>query len=187
MSKLLLKRDDQSESHPHPDQVDVGELVINSVTGKLYSKLIDGSIVEWFSQKVCFDTVPTIRFSYGSVAIIDSLDTFCCAGDMFAVEILELKIAPKEYSFEFTELTDNTSNDKIVLSSPQYSTYPSAANSEILLRKALVPIKLSITKPNNISIFKFTVLSEGRKLVEKLLTIRCYEQACSSSLVSLES
>lgn len=180
MSKLLLKRDDQSESYPHPDQVDVGELVMNSVTGKLYSKLVDGSIVEWHSQKVCFDTVPIIGFSYGNTPVVDSLNTFCCAGDMFTVNVSELKIPPKEYTFEFTELTENTSIGSIIISPPQYSLYSSLTEPTVTLRKALIPINLTIGQTNNISIFKFTVLSEGRKLIEKLLTIKCYEQSCSS-------
>jgi hypothetical protein len=180
MSKLLLKRDDKSESHPHPDQVDVGELVINAVTGKLYSKLVDGSIIEWHSQKVCFDTVPTINFSYSNSPVTDNLNTFCCAGDMFTVEVSELKVPPKEYDFEFVELTENTSLNNIILSPPQYTSYVSQSDPTVTLRKALIPINLTISKPNNISIFKFTVLSEGRKLIEKLLTIKCYEQACSA-------
>ena len=60
--KLLLKRDDQTESAPHADQLDVGELAINTSTGKLYSKLTNGSVVEWISQKVCFEPVPVIVF-----------------------------------------------------------------------------------------------------------------------------
>lgn len=181
MSKLLLKRDDQSESHPHPDQVDVGELVMNSVTGKLYTKLVDGSMVEWYSQKVCFDTVPVIGFSYSNTPVIDSLNTFCCAGDIFTVDVSELKIPPKEYAFEFTELTENTSAGSIIISPPQYTLYTSTTAPTVTLRKALIPINITIGQTNNISIFKFTVLSEGRKLIEKLLTIKCYEQSCFSA------
>jgi hypothetical protein len=137
--------------------------------------------VEWHSQKVCFDTVPIIDFFYGNTPVIDSLNTFCCAGDMFNVNISELKVSPKEYSFEFTELTENTSSGSIIISPPQYILYASTTEPTATLRKALVPINLTIGQTNNISIFKFTVLSEGRKLIEKLLTIKCYEQSCSSS------
>jgi hypothetical protein len=100
---------------------------------------------------------------------------------MFTIEISELKTLPKEYTFEFTELTENTSTGSIILSPPQYSLYSSATEPTVTLRKALIPINLTIGQANNISIFKFTVLSEGRKLIEKLLTIKCYEQACSSA------
>jgi hypothetical protein len=182
--KLLLKRDDTSESYPHPDQIDVGELVINSVTGKLYTKLTDGSIVEWISQKVCFDPVPEVSFVYGGRPIVDILSDFCCAGDMFFVEITRLKQAPQNYTFEFVELTTNTSIENITISPAQYTNYSIIENNEsINLRKATVPISLSINNTNNISIFKFTLLSDSRKLIEKLITIKCYEQSCSSSSI----
>jgi hypothetical protein len=180
--RLLIKRDDTSLSYPHPDQLEVGELVMNSVTGKLYSKLVDGSIVQWFSEKVCFDPVPDLLFYYGSTPVIDSLDTFCCAGDLLIAEITNLKPEPKNYTFTFTELTSNTSPTNIVISPTQYSIYNQTQNdSTITLRKAIVPINLSIDQSNNISIFKFTVLSDNLKLIEKLISIKCYEQACASS------
>lgn len=64
--EIIIKRDDQTESAPHADQLDVGELAINTSTGKLYSKLTNGSVVEWISQKVCFEPVPVIGFSHNS-------------------------------------------------------------------------------------------------------------------------
>lgn len=182
--KLLLKRDDTSESHPHPDQLDVGELVINSVTGKIYTKLIDGSVVEWISQKVCFDPVPELSFSYGNAQVTDTLNTFCCAGDMLLVEVVGLKPSPKNYSFEFVELTTNTLPNSITISPAQYNNYTTNNNGETInLRKATVPISISINNTNNISIFKCTLLSDNRKLIEKLITIKCYEQACSASSI----
>lgn len=183
MSKLLLKRDETSESHPHPDQLEIGELVMNSVTGKLYSKLSDGTIVEWTSQKVCFDTVPTISFSHSSGPVIDTLNNFCCSGDILTIDVTELKLEPKVYTFEFIELTENTSNPNINIAPPQYSIYQKVISSTktIQLRKATIPINIIIDQINNISIFKFTVLSDGKKLIEKLITIKCYEQACSVS------
>ena len=74
--KLFLKRDNTTDSHPHPDQLEIGELVMNSVTGKLYTKLIDGSIVEFMSQKVCFDVAPTLEYYYNNAIIVDSLNGF---------------------------------------------------------------------------------------------------------------
>lgn len=180
--KLLLKRDDSGESHPHPDQLEVGEVVINSVTGKIYSKLVDGSIVEWSSQKVCFDPIPELSFYYENAQINDTLNSFCCGGDIIVTKIDSLKIEPKEYSFEFTELTTNTIPSNIVLSPVQYENYSTTQNNQtVSLRRAIIPINLSIIKTNNISIFKFTILSDGRKLTEKLLTIKCFEQACTGA------
>ena len=67
--KLLLKRDITEEGFPAQDQIDVGELVINSVTGRLYTKLVDGSVVEFISQKICFDPIPEILFFYENNSI----------------------------------------------------------------------------------------------------------------------
>jgi len=179
---LLLKRDETGTGYPHPSQISVGELQINSVTGKLYTKLVDGSIVEFSSQKVCFDPTPEVSFYYNNIQVVDNINSFCCLGDILVVEIKNLKLEPAEYSFELVELTTNTSQDNIVLSETQYSIYTTIINQQsVSLRKANIPINLSITQSNNISIFKFTVLSAGNKLLEKLITIKCYEGSCSGS------
>lgn len=179
---LLLKRDDTSTGHPHPSQIEVGELVMNSVTGKLYSKLVDGSIVEWSSQKVCFDPAPEIIFYYNNIAVVDSINSFCCLGDILVIELDSLKPDPADYTFEFTELTTNTTQNNIILSQPQYTTYSKTVNSQtVSLRKATIPINLSITQSGNISIFKFTVLLSNSKVLEKLITIKCFEGSCTST------
>lgn len=177
--KLFLKRDNTSESHPHPDQLEVGELVMNTVTGKLYTKLTDGSIVEFTSQKVCFDVSPVLSYYYNNSLIVDSLSGFCCAGDMLVVQVDGLRPSPAEYVFEFVELTSNTTQQNISLSPPQFTAYTESRNDETInLRRAIIPINLSIDNTNNISIFKFIVSSNGRKLVEKLINIKCFEENC---------
>lgn len=177
--KLFLKRDDSGEGFPDASQIEVGELVMNSVTGKLYTKLVDGSIVEWISQKVCYSVAPSIKYLYNNVEIIDSLNNFCCAGDILLVEVSSLRPEPAQYVFELIELTENTEQQKIVLSPPQYSNYTETNETETIpLRKAIIPVNLSIDNTNNISIFKFIVSSGGRKLIEKLLNIKCFEENC---------
>lgn len=177
--KLFLKRDNTSEGHPHPDQLEVGELVMNSVTGRLYSKLTDGSIVEWVSQKVCFDVAPTISYYYDNNLVLDSINGFCCAGDILVAEIRGLKPAPAEYVFELVELTSNTLLSNIRLSPAQFVSYTETKDDETInLRQATVPINLSINNTNNISIFKFIVSLDGRKLIEKLINIKCFEEGC---------
>ena len=184
--KLKLKRDEESTSHPHVDQLEVGELVMNSVTGKLYSRLVDGTLVEWVSQNVCFDVAPIITFSHGVNSNVNSTSNFCCAGDLLVATITGLRPENNvEYIYEFVELTENTSLNNIQVASPQYSLYeetnPDNQEEKISYRKAVVPINLSITNTSNISIFKFTVLSsENKKLVEKLITIKCYEYECNA-------
>jgi len=188
--KLLLKRDETGSAYPAADQVSIGELVINSVTGRLYTKLVDGSIVEFTSQRICFDPVPTINMFYeNSLVVSDNIDKFCCAGAILTFDVLDLKTSPHEYGFELVELTNNSMPQDIQIQTPQYSDYtitiPANSNGgnstpQIRsVRKAKVLINLSIANnQNNISIFKFTVLSitDGNKrLVEKIITIKCQE------------
>lgn len=179
--KLLLKRDENGNGFPSPDQVLIGELVINSVTGRLYSKLTDGSIVEWIAQKICFDPIPDISFAYESVTITnDIIEGFCCTGGILEFEISKLKPSPYNYSFELIELTNNTIPTDISIQMPKYSDYtipnPTKTNETMPVRKAIVPVNLSISNSQqNISIFKFVVnsMTDNKKLIEKIITIKC--------------
>lgn len=173
--KLLLKRDNTSAGFPSSNQVDVGELVINSTTGKLYSKLEDGSIIEWIGQKICFEPVPTLKVYYGSIEIInDNINDFCCLGSIIEFEIDKLKPAPAKYSFELLELTSNTTPQNIQIQTPIYTLYNEQESS---FRKALVPVNLSILIDNQpISIFKFIINDDSvvsKKIIEKIITIKC--------------
>lgn len=176
--RLLIKRDETSNGFPAPDQLEVGELVINSKTGKLYSKLIDGSIIEWIGQKICFEPIPTISFSYNNESI-SNIENFCCAGDNIIVTVDKLKVEPFEYIFSFIELTQNSSPELINIADPQYSTYTETIdNVSTTIRKAIVPINLSTksTSYNNINIFKFIVYdSNNNILAEQILTFKCVE------------
>lgn len=184
MSILLFKRDELGTGHPAPEQVSVGELIINSVTGKIYTKLVDGSVVEFIGQKICFDPTPTISLLYqGAVISNDTVDKFCCAGAILEFEVKQMKPAPAQYIFEMTELTNNSLAQDIQIQTPQYSTYtekvpakdPKTPETTVEYRQALVPVNLSINNVNNISLFKFTVSLDNKKLIEKIVTIKCQE------------
>ena len=98
---------------------------------------------------------------------------------MLVVEVKGLKPPPAEYTFEFVELTSNTTQQNINLSAPQLITYTETKDDETIdLRKATVPINMSINNTNNISIFKFIVSIGGKKLAEKLINIKCFEENC---------
>jgi len=179
--KLLLKRDIEESGFPSPDQLDVGELVMNSVTGRLYTKLVDGNIVEFISQKICFDPVPEISFFYESTPIVPPnylINNFCCVGGLFTIVVDKLKPAPFDYGFVLTELTQNALSENISLSSPSYITY---TQDDITYRKATIPANISITNTNynNISLFQFAIYDNlASKIIrggEKILTIKCLE------------
>lgn len=176
--RLLIKRDETSNGFPAPDQLEVGELVINSKTGKLYSKLVDGSIIEWIGQKICFEPIPVISFSYNNQSI-SNIENFCCAGDLLIVTVDKLKVEPFEYAFSFIELTQNSSSELINIADAQYSTYSETIDSiSTTIRKAVIPINLSTKSAsyNNINIFKFIVYDNANTiLAEQILTFKCVE------------
>lgn len=193
--KLLLKRHPpsgtnltpaQEEAFPAPDQVDVGELVINTITGKLYTKLDNGNLVEFISQKICFDPSPELAFLYESrsIAAPDYLiDRFCCAGGLLTVVISKLKLEPVVYGFNLIELTNNVAGGDgyITVGEPAYVVYSEMENGEnIQYRKATIPISLSFNSLNynNISLFQFKITDSANKVIrgsERILTIRCLE------------
>jgi hypothetical protein len=191
--KLLLKRHppsgtnltpEQEQAFPSPEQIDVGELVINTVTGKLYSKLNNGSVVEFISQQICFEPSPEITFFYQDRAIVAPdylIGDFCCAGGLLTVSIDKLKIEPVVYNFNMVELTNNTIQENISIGDPAYTTYSITNNGEIVsYRKAVVPITISFNSINynNISLFKFVISNSNNKIIpgsEKILTMKCLE------------
>jgi hypothetical protein len=184
--KLLLKRDESGNGFPSVDQVLVGELVINSVTGRLYTKLTDGSIVEWIAQKICFDPTPEIVLNYENTIVgNDIVENFCCLGGILEFEVSKLKLDPYQYSFELVELTTNSLPTDINVQSVKYSEYTipkpgTTTNETISVRKGVVPVNLSISNnQQNISIFKFIVssITDSKKLIEKIITIKCATQS----------
>lgn len=167
--RLLLLRDEETTSNPSPDQVAIGELVMNSVTGKIFTKLTDGTLVEFISQKVCYGPIPAISFSNTS--------NLCCYGGVLYANIRDLQPEPKHYSFTFEELTGNSNSGTI--SEATYSPYTVSGTAgipsgqSVTLREALVPITININNPNNINIFKFGIYSDNTKITEKTLSLSC--------------
>ena len=161
--KLLIPRDETTTNHPAEDQMVVGELMLNSVTGTLYTKLIDGSIIEWKGQKVCYASVPKISFS--------DVSSFCCYGDVLTVNVTGLLSLPKSYSFTCEELTGN--GNTVVVNTASYAPYTDPEKPSISLRQATVPVNISITNAQKINIFKFAVYSDNALVTEKTIAITC--------------
>lgn len=174
--KILLKRDETSTGFPGPDQISIGELVMNSKTGKLYSKLTDGSIIEWSGKVVCpSDTLSSnVRLYYKSTLVnTNIISNFCSSGDALEFEIYPVIDDFTDYTFEFIELTNNASTEDIILDEPVYSTYVDNGAT-----KSKVSIRATITIPSpkqSTSIFKFSASRTdiNQKIVEKLITIQC--------------
>jgi hypothetical protein len=174
----------QKIAAPAPEQISVGELAINTITGKLYTKLLDGSIVEFVSQKICFEPVPDITVFYENRAIAAPdylIENFCCSGGLLTIVVNKLKLDPVVYNFFLNELTNNSSTELIRLEEPSYEIYTETVNDEIITyRKATIPIFVEILPDNynNISLFKFSVVDANNPLIissERILTFRCLE------------
>lgn len=165
MSILKLKNDQKTTNPPHPDQLVVGEMAINAVTGKLYTKLIDGTVVEFVGKQICFSKMPLIIF--------DDVSEFCCYGDILTVKVSDL-LLDGEYLFEIEDLTGN---DVVAhINSPIYKEYlytPESSNSTITLREAVIPITVNIKGNKNLTILKFKIISNNTELTSRTVNISC--------------
>lgn len=174
MSKLKLKRDTTTTNAPHPDQLEIGELVMNTLTGKLYMKSSSGRVLEFSGRQVCYEKTPIITF--------DSVANFCCFGDLLNIKVSDLKSEPQEYIFEIEDLTNNDVGFSI--NSPIYTTYevypePTGTGLDedlgppINMREAVVPVNLSIAGTKPITMLKFKVVTENTEVAERTITISC--------------
>jgi len=170
MGVLRLKNDQKTTNPPHSDQLIVGEIAINAVTGKLYTKLVNGSIVEFVGKQVCFSKIPGITF--------DAINNFCCNGDILNVKVIDLTI-DGNYIFELEDLSGN--DVTYTINTPIYTEYDytdTSTNNVIPLKEAVIPVTLSISGAKNLTILKFKILnynssSELIELTSRTITISC--------------
>jgi len=182
------RRDVKSINPPDKEEIAVGEIVMNSRTGKLYivsaQAIYDDSVppkqigvqkesvIEFSGKVVCsdLDSVPELSFS--------DISAFCCFGDTLSVDVSGLDKVT-DYDFVMTELTANKSN--ISVETPKYSNYtvrPEGSDENPSLiqeyRSALVPISINVTKKSSsVSVFKFGIEVDNSLLTEKVLSIQC--------------
>lgn len=170
---LILRHCYENINPPAPNQIQVGELVINSRTGKLYTRLAldatgtPGPVVEFVGQQVCYDKVPGITY--------DDVSNFCCQGDILNVKIIDL-IQNNDYSFEITDISSNNVSFIMPASNDiQYTNYTIAgpANSTASLKEAIVPITVTISGNKNLTILKFTILLNNKELTSRTIAISC--------------
>lgn len=174
----------QEEAFPSPEQLVPGELAINTITGRLYTKLLDGSVVEFISQKICFEPVPEIYFYYNNKIVSSTnylIENFCCSGGLLTVIVDKLKPEPMVYKFTLQELTNNSKPEDINIQPASYLVETISDDGvDIVYRKATIPINIKLIQNNtsNISLFQFKILDSNDKTIrgsERILTIRCLE------------
>jgi hypothetical protein len=168
---LILRHCYENINPPAPNQIQVGELVINSRTGKLYTRLAldatgtPGPVVEFVGQQVCYDKVPTI--TYGDVS------NFCCQrADILWVTVMDL-IANNDYSFEIADISSNNVTLSIEEIKDESYTIAGPVNSTVSLKKATIPITVTISGSKNLTILKFTILLNNKELTSRTIPISC--------------
>jgi hypothetical protein len=157
---LKLKRDETSTNPPAPNQLEVGELVMNSKTGKLYTKLSNGIVFEFAGRQVCYAPVPIITF--------DDVTNFCCNGDSLSIKIKGLQASNTSYVFNIDELTNNSSVFSIA--DVGYDNYTENGQT---FGEATVVVSVEINGSDPITIFKFSVELDNSYLTEKTISICC--------------
>jgi hypothetical protein len=75
-NRILLKRDQTTTNHPCPDDLAIGEIVLNAVTGNLYTKLVTGRIVMYKPSPVCDLNQVSMDFS-ASLMIPETCEDIC--------------------------------------------------------------------------------------------------------------
>lgn len=167
------RRDTKTIKAPAIDQVQVGEIVINAKTGKMYivsaayneetGVVEKQSVIEFAGKVVCQNSVvPDIEFS--------DITDFCCFGDTLSVSVSGLDRIT-DYNFVMQELTANGST--ITVENPHYNNYVASATLESL-RDAIIPVNINVNKDvSAVSVFKFGIEVENDILTEKVISIRC--------------
>lgn len=165
---MKLKRDNSSSNAPAPDQIEIGELAINTNTGILYSKMSDGTVIKWLgvpvcetaNQTICPVPVPEISFS--------DTTNFCCGGDSLTVLVSNL-LVNHNYICSIIDLISGSTAIIAPLNSPLLPTNKSdrTAIFNLNINKSVQPVaslKVSISEIINNTTFLRS---------EKVLTICC--------------
>jgi len=163
----LVVVDNTSSSAPAPDQLEVGQFGFNSITGILYGKKSDGTIVKWPS----FNLGDSFSLNGGSVALpiitFDNTGSLCCGGFVLTVIVNNL-IVNNKYKLEISELSGNTS---FTVSNYNHNLLPENSSQRSVM------LNISMSSSNILSMVKFSIYgvdgSNQTLLSEKILNLTC--------------
>lgn len=174
--KLKLKRDITSTNPPSSGEVDTGELVFNALTGKLYTKLHNGIVIEFVGRPICFTKTPIIIFP--------DVTNFCCLGDILNVTVKDLypdKYIDNKYLFFLDDITNSGKLSEIIQNDPIVSDYEVLPDTSIIdptesvipvpMKQAIIPFNIKTEKP--ITILKFRLQLDSSVVAESKITITC--------------
>lgn len=151
---FFIKRDITSTNHPAPDQIEVGELLLNSTTGTLYTKRVDGEIVKFISSEISQLVLPNIVFG--------DVSDFCCDGDSIDVVVSNL-VSGQAYNYEFIDLNNNGVSFGV----------SSGALTPDTSETRNISVLASISGNQANSLIKFSVKQGNNVVAESVLTICC--------------
>lgn len=175
--RLKIKRDTKTTNPPSSGQIEVGELAFNALTGKLYTKLFNGTVIEFVGRPICFTKNPII--------IMPDVTNFCCYTDILNITVKDLLpeyILSNSYNFILEDISVNLGKEAIIgINSPIFSEYqvlpdisvidPSQIVVPVTMKQAVLPYNIKIEKP--IAIFKFRVQLDSTVVAESVVTINC--------------
>jgi hypothetical protein len=168
--QYILKREIETNNPPAPDQLDVGEIVINAKTGIMYSKRTDGKVVKFMSIAIddCSPGNDITRFA--PVITHEDLSTFCCNGDVLTITVNNL-LANNEYSYRLFDTITGSSVYFDYLSTSfqtaEDALYPTDSSTRT------VSINTYIFENQKNALLKFSVLKNGVVLAETMIPICC--------------
>lgn len=174
--KLKLKRDITSTNPPSSGEIDVGELAFNALTGKLYTKLQNGIVIEFVGRPICFSRTPIIIFP--------DVTNFCCVGDILNITIKDIdpdKYANDQYSFFLDDVTSSGIPADIIKNSPIVSDYEVLPDTSIIdpsqlvipvpMKQLIIPFNIKTNKSS--TTLKFRVQLDSSVLSSSTVTISC--------------
>lgn len=174
--KLKLKRDITSTNPPSSVEIDVGELAFNALTGKLYTKLQNGIVIEFVGRPICFSRTPIIIFP--------DVTNFCCVGDILNITIKDIdpdKYTNNQYSFFLDDVTSAGIPADIDENSPIVSDYEVLPDTSIIdpnqlvipvpMKQLIIPFNIKTNKAS--TTLKFRVQLDSSVLSSSTVTISC--------------
>jgi hypothetical protein len=167
---MKLKRDISSSSPPASNQIEVGELVMNSNTGIIYSKRVDGTVIKWVPSQLCDITYGNSMSALPVISFKD-INVLCCNGGAITITVDNL-IYNNRYRLTITDLNtaanvvaSSYSMELLPINSSQRSV---ALNFNIPSETVTAILKISISQIVTVSNVESDVL-----LSESILNTTC--------------
>jgi len=169
---MKIKRDNISSNAPASNQIDVGELAINTKTGILYSKMSDGTVIKWLGVPVCETSSQTVcPVPVPEISVSDTTN-FCCGGDSLTIFVSNLLV-----NHNYTcSIVDITSNSTAIIAPASQSLLPINKSD----RTAIINVNINKSVQNiaslKISIYENIIVSGQNVSMlrsEQVLTICC--------------